>query len=78
MKLWGMEAPNPPRNEGAECPEKPPRDADRWAQMGRVRPATNSAIAGKRFMEVVYACSCIGVAALRKDCCSMGEGQPIF
>jgi hypothetical protein len=31
MILCGMEALNPPRNEGAECPEKPPWDAERWA-----------------------------------------------
>jgi hypothetical protein len=34
--------------------------------MGKVKPMTNSASAGKRFMEVVYACSCIGVAAYGK------------
>jgi hypothetical protein len=34
--------------------------------MGRVKPKTNSADADKRFMEVVYAYSCIGVAAYGK------------
>jgi hypothetical protein len=34
--------------------------------MGRVKPTTNSANAGKRFMDVVYACCCIGVAAYGK------------
>jgi hypothetical protein len=68
VKLWGVEAPNPPRNEGAAWAEKPPRDPERWAQMERVRPVTNSANAGKRFMELVYACSCIGVASLPKNC----------
>src|SRR5258708_2989582 len=56
LKLWGAEAVNPPRNEGAEWPEKPPRGAERWAQIGTVRPATNSANMGRRFIELVYAC----------------------
>jgi hypothetical protein len=30
MKLWGVEALNPPRNDGAEWTEKPPRDPERW------------------------------------------------
>jgi hypothetical protein len=72
MKLWGVEALNPPRNDGAEWPEKPPRDAERWPWMGRVRPATSSANAGNRFMEVVYACSCTGCRLTGKLSFSMG------
>jgi hypothetical protein len=47
----GAERLNPPRDAGAERPEKPPRDAARWAQTGSANPITSSATAARRLMK---------------------------
>ena len=51
MKPREGEAENPPRNAGAERAEKPPCEAERWAQRGSAKPRASSATAKRRFME---------------------------
>lgn len=64
MDRLGTERLTPPRNAGAERPEKPPRDAPRWAQTASANPITSSATAARRLMKTWYAVFYSSVCAI--------------